>query len=798
MRITHSEIVAVIRTRDRRHASDVLDRERFLAPNDLVTRLRSTAREKREYLLHYLVGTRLDADAVSSAWDLLTDFDFLAAKVAEGLLPELLRDCDSVLARMSAGDARALSRLRRALELSRFLLEDDPGQLPEQLLGRLDSADSRGLGLLLARARDYKQEPWLRPLAATLTTPDSPLKRTLVGPPGRIMAIALFPDSRTWLSASESTLTLWHLDGVPDQLPLPGREDATDLLVSPDSRFAVLAVRGDTIQVWDLEKKRLRHRLAGHSSAVLTLVMAPSGRLLSGSTDGTIRVWDLESGQPLAVLDAGVGVHALAMLPDERHLLSAGGGEPGFLDQNCLTLWELDTGERLPSFAGHDWPIDAVAVTDDGQDVILAANDVLEIWDLGRRTLRHSLQNHRLRIRSLAAVPRQRLAVAGGSDGTVTLWNLETGERVRSLRAHQSDVIDVAVTPDGSCVVSASWDQTLRVWDLPLASEPERRHGHTAGIGAVLVTPDQRWAVSASDDHTLLVWDLATFASVRELRGHAAWVRALALAADGRRLLSASWDGTLRLWDLATGETLRSLALGKDEHFEAAAIAPSGSRAVAGTYSGKLVIWDLEHADSPPRVFKAHDKSISALVLLDACQGVLLSSDDGTLERWDLEHELPIAILDPGTPVPTLSGAEVENPLDPSRLPGPRWTAICLLPGERRALTASSAGTLAHWHLESGAREDTWTAAPAGITGLAVTPRGRLAAAASGRPSDASDNTLRIWDLETRQPVARFVGESPFLSCAACADGATFVAGDQLGRVHFLRLETPGESRPPR
>lgn len=482
MKVTRAEIVAVIRTKDRRHTSDDLDRARFLAPNDLATRLHTTARERREYLLHHLIQIRLDAGAVSAAGDLLTDFDFLAAKVAERLLPELLRDCDSVLARMSAGDARALSRLRRALELSRFLLEDDPTQLPEQLLGRLGPADSRGLGRLLAGARDYKHEPWLQPLAGTLTTPDSPLRQTLVGPPGRILAIAIFPDSRTWLSASESALTLWHLDSGPDQVPLPNREDATDLLVSPDSRFAILAVRGDTIQVWDLEKKRLRHRLAGHTSAVLTLVMAPAGRLLSGSTDGTIRVWDLESGQPLSILDAGVAVHALAVLPDGRRLLSAGGKEPGSVDQNCLTLWDLETGERLLSFAGHDWPIDAVAVTDDGQDVILAANEALEAWNLGQRTLCHILRGHWLRIHALAAVPRQRLAVSGGSDGNVILWNLETGECVRRLRAHQSAVIDVAVTPDGRSVVSASWDQTLRVWDLTLAREPERRHGHTAGM----------------------------------------------------------------------------------------------------------------------------------------------------------------------------------------------------------------------------------------------------------------------------------------------------------------------------
>jgi WD40 repeat protein len=55
--------------------------------------------------------------------------------------------------------------------------------------------------------------------------------------------------------------------------------------------------------------------------------------------------------------------------------------------------------------------------------------------------------------------------------------------------------------------------------------------------------------------------------------------------------------------------------------------------------------------------------------------------------------------------------------------------------------------------------------------------------------SASSDNTLILWDLATGKVIASFTGESPIDCCAVALDGLIIVAGDQLGQVHFLRLE---------
>ena len=69
------------------------------------------------------------------------------------------------------------------------------------------------------------------------------------------------------------------------------------------------------------------------------------------------------------------------------------------------------------------------------------------------------------------------------------------------------------------------------------------------------------------------------------------------------------------------------------------------------------------------------------------------------------------------------------------------------------------------------------------VTAVAIAPDGKTAISASW------DNTLKIWDLLSGEEVASFSGEYGFTCCAISPDGVTVVAGDDSGRVHFLRLE---------
>ena len=55
--------------------------------------------------------------------------------------------------------------------------------------------------------------------------------------------------------------------------------------------------------------------------------------------------------------------------------------------------------------------------------------------------------------------------------------------------------------------------------------------------------------------------------------------------------------------------------------------------------------------------------------------------------------------------------------------------------------------------------------------------------------STSDDRTLKVWNLETGEVLGNFTGESALYTCVLSSDGQTIVAGEESGRVHFLRLE---------
>jgi WD40 repeat protein len=71
-----------------------------------------------------------------------------------------------------------------------------------------------------------------------------------------------------------------------------------------------------------------------------------------------------------------------------------------------------------------------------------------------------------------------------------------------------------------------------------------------------------------------------------------------------------------------------------------------------------------------------------------------------------------------------------------------------------------------------------------------VTPDGHRAVSAS------NDRTLRLWDLESGKAIATYTGDGRINSCALTPDWRTIIAGDALGRMHFLRLVDADETKP--
>ena len=116
---------------------------------------------------------------------------------------------------------------------------------------------------------------------------------------------------------------------------------------------------------------------------------------------------------------------------------------------------------------------------------------------------------------------------------------------------------------------------------------------------------------------------------------------------------------------------------------------------------------------------------------------------------------------------------------------------MAITPDGCHCVSASGDRTLRIWDLESGQTVRTIGGHTDWVSGVAITPDGHRAVSAS------YDCTLRVWDLESGEEIMAFSGESHMFRCAVAPDGRTIIAGDELGRVHFLRLVEAEKTKPP-
>ena len=160
--------------------------------------------------------------------------------------------------------------IQSTLQLSAHALARDPRQLAGQLIGRLFGNIAPVIQALVKQAAEGKAWPWLRPLAPSLTAPGGPLIRTLVGHTNSVDAVAVTPDGRRAVSASDDrTLRLWDLSTGQTIRMLEGHGDSVKgVAVTPDGRRAVSASHDGTLRLWDLESGQTIRKLEGHTNSV--------------------------------------------------------------------------------------------------------------------------------------------------------------------------------------------------------------------------------------------------------------------------------------------------------------------------------------------------------------------------------------------------------------------------------------------------------------------------------------------------------------------------------------------------
>jgi WD40 repeat protein len=208
------------------------------------------------------------------------------------------------------------------------------------------------------------------------------------------------------------------------------------------------------------------------------------------------------------------------------------------------------------------------------------------------------------------------------------------------------------------------------------------------------------------------------------------------------------------------GRLLRTLT-GHSFLVSAVAISSDGKLAISGSWDNKLKVWNLQQGKEL-FTLTGHSSFVSAVAIVSDGKLAISGSDDYMLKVWNLAE---------GKELFTLTGHSRDV------------NAVAISSDGKLAISGSDDYMLKVWNLQQGKELFTLTGHSDSVSAVAISSDGKLAISGSW------DNTLKVWNLATREVIASFVGESAISCCAVTPDGLTIVAGEESGRVHFLRLE---------
>src|SRR4028118_404546 len=183
--------------------------------------------EKQSYTLETLPSSLAERSKGQRLHQLLTDFDFIDAKLellgVQALIEDydLTRNSDVLL---SQEQTETLRLIQGAIRKSAHILEKDKTELAGQLLGRLLDCEMSDIQGLLEQAKQSRNSPCLWPLRANLERPGEGCLRTLSGHTDSVNGVAIAPDGNTAISASwDKTLKIWDTEAGTEVRTLSGQ-----------------------------------------------------------------------------------------------------------------------------------------------------------------------------------------------------------------------------------------------------------------------------------------------------------------------------------------------------------------------------------------------------------------------------------------------------------------------------------------------------------------------------------------------------------------------------------------------
>ena len=566
-----------------------------------------------------------------------------------------------------------------------------------------------------------------------------PQLQWLAGHTGSIYATGSSRDGKTLFSAgADGTIRLWDREtGELIRTIQAGQEPVLELALSPDGYQLAAGSRDTLVRLYDLSGRYPLKEMAGINGVPTAIAAFGDGlRIVTADESRLVRIISTANGQPAG--DYGgmtAPAAALATIPFPEMIVAAGrdGTVRGWAYGNGTPQWLLTT---TPQRAIAVQPVKG-EVDENGKPVPPASRLLAGAGEDGLLRLftwpppaPQALPNHSNDVTSVELSADGSLIVSGALDQQVRLHDAATNKQKFSLAGLAAPVYSTAFSPDGSMVAASGSLGTVQFWETEKGEARSRLTGHTGIVYDVAFHPTQPQVATAGADGSVRLWSLP--AVLTPWAGHGGAVHAVNVGTGGRVVATASADKTIRLWD-PVEQKQTSVIASLQQPATALSLSADGKQVAFGDATGQLSVASVADGKVLQAV-QAHAGQVTGIRWLPEAAGLVTCGAEGSLKFWNLPLSAAGSLVD--QPQPTRSVAAA---------PDGKTSYVGAADGAVRAFDTTT-GKLVHTFAPA--------APPSPVGGLAVSPDGKLLAAADdlGR--------LRFWTIADQTELTTVSGHT--------------------------------------